>query len=123
MDTGSGPSSKVIATAGFPEFPLLIMGRKKLKRGRKGAIAQRAMNADKGIRERRTSTKAKRIAARNETKQVKWAREKCELVMFRNNLCNEPGRFLIRAGELRKFHFKTCFNYHSLNGINRSIVA
>jgi len=50
---------------------MLIMGRKKLKRGRKGAMAQRAMNADKGIRDRRTSTKANRIAARNETRQVK----------------------------------------------------
>jgi hypothetical protein len=60
-----------MATAGLPEFPLLITGRKKLKRGRKGATAQRAMNADKGIRDSGTSTKAKRIAAKNETIPVK----------------------------------------------------
>lgn len=50
----------------FPDVPRLIIGRKKLNRGKKGATKQSRINPNKGIKDNRTSMNNKRAAMRND---------------------------------------------------------
>ncbi len=76
VDKGSGPSSKVIATALFPDFPRQITGRKKPKRGKKGATMHNSRKHAKGIMDSRTSRNNSRIDITYEPKPTISATEK-----------------------------------------------
>jgi hypothetical protein len=75
VTSGSGPSSNVRATAFLFDTPRLITGRKKLKRGKKGAAAQSRIKPTKGIRDIQTLTNSSNIAISNEPMPPHFAGE------------------------------------------------
>ena len=66
VQTGEGPSSKVRATAFLFDSPRLMTGRKKPKRGKKGAAAQIRISPANGITDKRTSKISSNIAISND---------------------------------------------------------
>ena len=77
---GSGPSSKVIATAFFPECPRLITGRKKREPGTREAAPQSRIKPARGITANSGRKNAAMIASLMEAIPAKWAADMGHIV-------------------------------------------